>query len=77
MGAEIGGVIIMSQNAWRVLCEADFDPARALFLSDWSSGAPVFYGFGKDSSPYLPVSKLKYNISRATRAIVLCMVSRS
>ncbi|KAJ2913893.1 hypothetical protein MD484_g6508, partial [Candolleomyces efflorescens] len=43
--AEIGGVIIMSENAWRVLCQADFNPALVLALSDWSSGAPVFYGF--------------------------------
>ncbi|KAJ2926364.1 hypothetical protein H1R20_g10728, partial [Candolleomyces eurysporus] len=42
--AEIGGVIIMSQTAWRVLCQADFNPALVLALSHWSTGAPVCYG---------------------------------
>ncbi|KAJ2923776.1 hypothetical protein H1R20_g13325, partial [Candolleomyces eurysporus] len=43
--AEIGSTIIMSENAWRVLCQADFDPSLVFVLSNWSTSSPVFYGF--------------------------------
>ena len=54
--AELGGVIIMSENAWRVLCQADFDPSLVFVLSNWSTSSPIFFGFGEsrlssESSP--------------------------
>ncbi|TEB16310.1 hypothetical protein FA13DRAFT_1822743 [Coprinellus micaceus] len=41
---EVGGVIIVTEYAWRVLCLATVDKSRLLALSNWSAAAPATYG---------------------------------